>query len=145
MSRRGKAIVIEDMQDWQELLKGYLEEVGFFVEVAKDLDTGLQKIRNENYHFATVDLQLDEATTNAPDFEGWKILDEIIKLRAESRMPTMVITGFDKEYIELSNIKKMHGTILMKKKKFEKETFLQLVTNAVDEFEVRFHNDQKDK
>lgn len=143
MSTRGKVLVIEDNQDWQDILKGYLDEAGFFVEVVATLESGLEKIKNEIYHFATIDLQLDENTLIPSKFEGWKILEKIFKHRTDDRMPTMVITGFDKDYAALRKNKKFHGVFFMAKKNFDGEKFTQTVITAVEKLDVKFFEDRR--
>jgi ActR/RegA family two-component response regulator len=140
---RGKVLVIEDDKDWQARLKKYLQEAGFSVEIVSTLKEGLQKVKDENFHFATIDLQLNTDTLHPPEFEGWKILEEIVKYRADRTMPTMVITGYDKDYIELKGIKNLKGTFFIPKKDFDKKRFIESVTIAIESLGVRFHEDQK--
>jgi ActR/RegA family two-component response regulator len=142
---RGKVLIIEDDKDWQVNLRKYLEEAGFFTEIVSTLEDGLQKIKNENFHFATIDLQLDEDTNLPSEFEGWKILEEIVKYRAERTMPTMVITGFDRDYVELKKLKNLSATFFMPKKTFDKKKFLETVITAVEYLNVRFYEDKKNK
>ncbi len=143
MKRRRKVLIIEDKKDWQEILKEYLEEAGFYVEIVSNLQDGLDKIKNENFHFATIDLQLDLETINPFEFEGWEILDKIVEYRAEMRLPTMVITGFDYDYVKFSRIKKLYGTYFMPKKEFDRKVFIEKVKFAVESLDIRFFDEEK--
>ena len=144
MSQKGKVLVIEDEQDWQDLLTEYLEEAGFHVTLVSGLEAGYKRVKEEMFHFATIDLQLDKNNQNPSEFEGWSILQKIVEYRADSYMPTMVITGFDSAYKEFSKIKHLEGTFFMAKKNFDKEKFLQTVQRAVETFGVRFRDDKKE-
>jgi ActR/RegA family two-component response regulator len=144
MKERGRVIVIEDDQDWQEILREYLEDAGFFVEVASSLETGLKKIKKERFHFATIDLQLEEDTLNPSEFEGWELLEKIINYRKGNKMPTMVITGFDKAYIKHSEIKKLRGTFFMPKKNFDRKKFIEKVVSSIEALDDRFFDDKKE-
>jgi ActR/RegA family two-component response regulator len=143
MMKRGKVLVIEDDPDWQAFLKSCLEGEGFYVEVVSDLKAGEEKIVKDMFHFATIDLQLDESTQDPSAYEGWGILAKIIEYRADRYMPTMVITGFDKDYKEFLEIKKLSGTYFTPKKAFDKKKFLDTVIQAVENLDVRFHDDKK--
>jgi len=141
---KGKVIIIEDDKKWQRKLSQYLIEAGFYVEVSAELKSGLEKIENEIFHFATVDLQLDNNTQNPSEFEGWDILEEIIRHRTDNRMPTMVITGFPEQYKKFSKTKNLKATFFMSKKEFDKKEFIENVINAVEEINIRSFDDKRE-
>ena len=141
MGSRGKILVIEDNEDWKQLLSDYLKEAGYHVETVTTLNQGLQKIKREMFHFVTIDLQLDEKTQKPSEFEGWDILKKIIDYRANSYMPTMVITGFEGVYEKFSKIKKIHADFHMLKKDFNKEIFINNINRSIKHLDVHFFND----
>ena len=140
---RGKVLVIEDDPRWQGLLKEYLENENFYVEVVDNLIEGLEKIKKENFHFITVDLQLDTTTIDPTNYEGWKLLEKIVTYGLKTHMGTLVITGFEKDYERVKKIKKLEGTYLMAKKDFNRKKFVETVINSVEQFDVRFHDDKR--
>ncbi|MBN1155642.1 response regulator [candidate division KSB1 bacterium] len=134
-------LVIEDHEDWREQLKEYLEEEGFHVQVADDLETGLEKLHHHVYSLITVDLQLDESTKVANNYEGWTILEEVIKQGKGRSIPTIVITGFDKDYKELKDIKKKYGTYHIFKKEFNRDEFIEKVKMATGYSELNYESE----
>ncbi len=143
MIKRGKVLVIEDDFDWQNRMKKYLEEEGFFVEVASSLMEAKEKM-GENFHFITIDLQLDENTTDSKKFEGWDILQNVVNTSLKFRTPTMVVTGFDKEYLEHKGIKGLSSFHFMSKSKFDKKIFVKKIIDAVDKIDLTFYDDKRD-
>lgn len=144
MKQRGKVLVIEDKSIWQQKLKEYLEEIGFFVETVSSLEVGLDKIQKELFHFVTIDLQLDDDTADPTSYEGWRVLERIAKLRADQYLSTMVITAFEKDYEELKRVKKLEGTFFMSKKSFDKKSFQDLVLRVVEQTNLKFRDDHRE-
>jgi CheY-like chemotaxis protein len=143
MNYKGKVLVIEDNPDWQDILKEYLEEAGFYVEVVAEKQKALKRLREEIFHFATVDLQLDEDTRDPTQYEGWDILEDIVRHRTDKRMPTMVITTYEKDYKKIKKEKKLQGASFMSKKKFDEKKFIESVEHAVSTLDIKFHGDKK--
>ena len=141
MDQIKKILVIEDAKDWRDQIREYLEESNYKVDVADDLESALEKMRHNIYHLITVDMQLDENTTTANEYEGWNILDEVIKQGKGKSIPTLVITGFDKDYKELKDIKKRYGTYFLPKREFDKATFIKYVKMATEYTELKFKTD----
>ena len=143
MIKRGKVLVIEDDISWQTKLKKYLEKEGFFVDAAVSLEEAKVKMQN-NYHYITIDLQLDTKTTDKEKFEGWEILQKVVNTSLKFRTPTMVVTGFDKEYLEVKGIKGLCSFNFMSKSKFDKRIFVKKIIDAVDKIDLTFKDDKRD-
>ena len=111
--------------------------------VVSDLSLALQKVKSEIYHFITIDMQLDESNVDAHKFEGWDILEIIKKLRVQDITPAMVITGFNKEYKDLKEMKKLESIFFMYKGKFDRTEFIDIVERAVKSKDLRFKDDHR--
>ena len=112
---KGKVLIIEDSQRWQDRLRRYLEVDGFYVEAATDLDTALNKIANDRFHFITIDLQLDNNNKSSGKYEGWNILEIVKKIRLQYFTPCMVITAHGEDYEEVRKIKNVDSLFMMEK------------------------------
>ncbi|MBD3340651.1 MAG: response regulator [Candidatus Lokiarchaeota archaeon] len=148
MVKKGKILVIEDNYQWSQRFKRILEKEGFKVQIANTKDEGLSILKKEFFHFATIDLQLDESTLVDEKFEGWDLLKNILELGLARTMPTMVVTGFPGDEKEYNNrikaIRDYGATYFMKKSEWNKELFIETITNAIERLDVRFFNDYKD-
>lgn len=146
MKGRGKALVIEDNKMWAAQLKEALEENNFVVTVAQSRDEGLAILENELFHFATIDLQLNEATSIGDEYEGWHILKKILDKGLERLMPIMIITGFpktDETDNKIKAIKKYKTTFFIEKSKWNKKDFVKTVIESVENWDTRFINDKR--
>ncbi len=143
MPRKGKILIIEDEKEWQDLLSEYLESAEFQIEIADNLDLAIEKINNELFHYITIDLRLT-GDKDASSYEGWDILRTAIKQRIMYRTPYMVITGYDKEYLELKGIKGLAGVHFMPKSNFNKQVFLDTIISSVEKINLHFFNDNRD-
>jgi len=68
-----KILVIEDEPEMQGLIKQFLEDENYIVEVASNFDSGLDKIVSYNYDCILLDITL-------PDGNGLDLLQELKKL-----------------------------------------------------------------
>ena len=140
---KGNILVIEDNLDWQDEFREYLESDGFHVEIVSDLETALIKVREQRFHFITIDMQLDEKNMDADKFEGWDILEIINRLRIQDITPAMIITGFGTHYQMLKKTKKVESLHFMEKGEFKKEKFLEIINKEVKRIDLRFKNDYR--
>lgn len=90
---RTKVLIIEDEELWSNRLKRVLESEGYFVKVATSMDEALQALKEDRFHFTTVDLNLDSKIVEVDEFLGWQVLDTIHKA-GNRPMGIMVITSF---------------------------------------------------
>ena len=136
MKHRGKVLIIEDNPLWAKRLRRYLEKSDFSVTVASNKNKAIEFLKKQNFHFITVDLQLDEATQNTDDFEGW----EVLKIAKDSFTPKMVLTGFpdQNQKNQSKALTKIFGvTFVMTKQDFDKTDFLKTVIGTVEKMNLR--------
>lgn len=140
---KGKVLVIEDDPKWSNLLKDYLEEAGYYVDMVSNLQDAIEIIQHQTFHFITVDMQLDRKTTQTERLEGWNILRLVKKMGIEQRTPVMVVTAFEPEYKDLKNNNEFKSLFLMGKGNFDKEEFLKIVDRTVNFHDLRFKDDKR--
>lgn len=92
-----KILIIEDEEAIQTLLKTYLENNGYHVEVANDGLEGFSKFQKENYDLILLDVMM-------PKIDGYVVLEMI---RKESDIPVIMITALeeDKDQIKAFDLK----------------------------------------
>ena len=78
-----KILIIEDEFEIQDILKNYLEDVGYVVETADDGMEGYAKFQNEHFDLILLDIMM-------PKIDGYVVLEMI---RRESNIPVMMITA----------------------------------------------------
>jgi CheY-like chemotaxis protein len=144
MKGKGKVLVIEDNEFWQNILRDYLELEGFYVEVVSDLETAIQKLEKEIFHCITIDMNLDEANNDADNFEGWDILKKIERLRIKDRTPTYVITGYGEDYLKIRGKKKLEAIFFMEKGQFDRQEFIDTIESEVERIDLRFKGDYRE-
>jgi CheY-like chemotaxis protein len=146
MKKRGKVLVVEDNPRWSERLRRILEENGFHVTTIQTKEEALALLGNEHFHFATIDLQLDEENLDSDNFEGWTVLKKILAVGASNRMDIMVLTGFEADENREKAFHEYGGRpiLFMPKSKFDKKEFIDTIIRVVDMRKIRFKDDHKD-
>lgn len=82
-----KVLVVEDEQDISELLRNYLEEAGYQVEIAGDGVEAVSVASNQSFDLILLDVML-------PKIDGFSVLEVI---RRESEVPVIMLTALDNE------------------------------------------------
>lgn len=81
-------LVVDDEEAVLELVRMYLENEGFLVEVARDGRQALEKVRAGNVRLVLLDLML-------PGLDGWAVCREI---RTFSNLPVIMLTAKGEEF-----------------------------------------------
>ena len=112
------ALVIEDMPNYQELLKDLLEEMGLEVHLAKSRNEATAHIQAHRYDFITLDMMLGPDDENAQ--QGMYVLS--LLERYQTGVPVVMITSVDfnrddtAEFIASGAVKHVLGKPLNDKK-----------------------------
>ena len=83
-----RILVVDDEEAVGELVRMYLEKEGFRVEVARDGQQGLERVRTGNVRLVILDLML-------PGLDGWTVCREIRKF---SNLPVIMLTARGEEF-----------------------------------------------
>lgn len=86
----GKVLIVDDIQDWRVTLSGLLMDQGYEVQVASSVDSALQRLENESFHVAILDVRLDES--NEDNRDGLVLMRKI-----KERWPSIeviILTGY---------------------------------------------------
>jgi len=82
---RGKILVVDDEEDIREILKSYLEDVGFIVDEAADGQIAFDMVKEEKYIMVFVDLKM-------PNMRGDEFIDKVRNKLCDN-IPIIVVTG----------------------------------------------------
>ena len=86
-----KILVVDDIEDWRETLRGMLEDANYEVFVATSVVNATEVLRQHAFDLAIVDMRLDEADEENRD--GLKVLARMIK-NDYPQMRTIILTGY---------------------------------------------------
>ncbi len=121
-----KVLIVEDKENYLELLKDILDSEGIEnVGVLKGKDA-VEKIRRERFSAIVTDLFL-------PDIDGFKILEEVKKRYPE--LPVIIITAFSSIERAVEAIKK--GAYDFIPKPFEPEHLILKLKKAVEAYNLK--------
>jgi ActR/RegA family two-component response regulator len=86
----GKILVIDDLEDWRDMIGGLLEEAGYNVDSAASADDAMRLLRQQPYHVAVVDQRLDEQDES--NQEGLALAERMKAYLPE--LAIIILTGY---------------------------------------------------
>jgi DNA-binding SARP family transcriptional activator/ActR/RegA family two-component response regulator len=88
---RPRVLVVENREDWQNIVAHTLNDLGYFWRVAKDAQQALQEMENENFHLVVLDLNLQQHDLPLRSNEGWLLLDHLVETRPKTKV--VILSG----------------------------------------------------
>lgn len=85
-----RVLVVDDLPDWQFILKEQLTDDGFEVVTADSVQTALEVIKRIKFDLALLDIRLDE--TDEGNVDGLNLAYEIKKINPDTKI--IVLTGY---------------------------------------------------
>ncbi len=92
-----RILVIDDQEEIAVVLKEYLDDFGFLVQVALNGRKAIEKVRANKFHALLTDYKL-------PDMDGIKVVEECEKI--SPKLKVIFITGYK---LKLSQLKNKRG------------------------------------
>jgi DNA-binding SARP family transcriptional activator/ActR/RegA family two-component response regulator len=83
---RPRVLLVENRQDWQNIVINTLEEGGYFWRVATNAQEAQQELEQENFHLIILDLKLQEKELPTRSNEGWLLLDYLVQERPKTKV-----------------------------------------------------------
>ena len=121
------ALVVEDVDNFQEMLRDLLEDMGLDVHVAGTRNTATSLLRSHEYDFITLDMQL--GPDDVLGQEGVYLLD-LLK-RYQEGVPVVMITHLDWNRAKVRDFFRKHGIKDMLDKPFDHGELRDLVYEYV--------------
>ena len=126
MAGRPAVLIVEDDEQWQEVLKQPLEDEGYDVTVVAGYHGGRHALEERAFDLVIVDLQLDEST---PLLDGERLLDHIS--RCHSGTPCLVVSGRGDIRAVRDAFKQYHVVDYIPKDVFDIPTFIEQAKTAM--------------
>lgn len=134
MGNQGRVLIVEDLPNWQELLKRTLATEDLQVDVATSFSEAISKLEQNFYHLAVLDVRLVDQ--DASNNEGMTILDRLQEKRLGDAMSKIMISAYG-TLAQMRNAFKQHKVAdFIAKEDFDRTQFRQTVRKVFHE-EVR--------
>ncbi|MBN1221527.1 MAG: response regulator [Anaerolineae bacterium] len=88
---RPRVLVVENREDWQNIVAHTLNGLGYFWRVAKNAQEALLEMEKENFHLVVLDLKLQQHELPLRSNEGWLLLDHLVETRPKTKV--VILSG----------------------------------------------------
>ncbi len=88
---RPRVLVVENREDWQNIVAHTLNDLGYFWRVAQNASEALQEMERENFHLVVLDLKLQQHDLPLRSHEGWLLLDHLVETRPKTKV--VILSG----------------------------------------------------
>ncbi len=117
-----RILLLEDISFFRQLIKGYLEELGYIVTAVKNGRLGLDEMDETHFDLIVSDIEM-------PVMDGWDFMNNVRnKLKLED-IPAIALTSLDSEEAKQ---KSMENGFNFYEVKLDRERFLRTVTKALE-------------
>jgi CheY-like chemotaxis protein len=117
------ALVVEDLDFWQDALREVLADAGYRVWVAASYAQALAALAENEFHLAVIDPVLNEV--NRRNRDGLRVLQHILDERPD--MVAVVVTSSDANRIRLEVAAMSPEIPILWKDEWDEERFLAIV------------------
>jgi DNA-binding SARP family transcriptional activator/CheY-like chemotaxis protein len=88
---RPRVLVVENREDWQNIVAQTLNEQGYFWRIARNAQEALLEMEKENFHLVILDLKLQRHELPLRSTEGWLLLDHLVETRPKTKV--LILSG----------------------------------------------------
>lgn len=88
---RPRILLVENRQDWQEIVTQVLDESGYFWRLAPNAQEAIEAIKRDGFHLVILDLKLQQADLPLRSNEGWLLLDYLVQNHPRTKV--IVLSG----------------------------------------------------
>lgn len=118
-----RALIVEDDQSWQQILGEILEDLGFGVDIANNLEEGITILRDISHRLIIADLSLKR--DNHRNQDGLHIL-EAAQLY-DPACTTILLTGYATVELAVSAINEYGALTCIQKETFNRNKFYEII------------------
>jgi DNA-binding SARP family transcriptional activator/CheY-like chemotaxis protein len=86
-----RVLLVENREDWQQIVTAVLEEAGCFWRVARTAQEALREMEQESFHLVILDLKLQQHMLPLRSTEGWLLLDHLVETQPTTKI--VVLSG----------------------------------------------------
>jgi len=127
---KGKVLIVEDYEDWRNLLSGLLRREGHAVNAVATLDEARKHVdRTKDLDLAIIDIRLVE--TDKDNEDGMHLLAHIKKKQAFTRV--IMITGHGTMETQRKAFREFQAFDFFRKEQFDSEEFRRGFREAMEQ------------
>ena len=123
----GRALVVDDDRDWQDILSELLSDAGLVVDTAASLEAAALSIHSHSHRMAVVDLSLRAEDPHNQD--GLVVLETI--RRMDPGCLAVLLTGFATVELAVSALKTFGAYTCLQKEIFQRRQFRDIVNQIL--------------
>ncbi len=127
---KGKALIVEDYEDWRDLLGGMLRRAGHQVAAVATLDEAMAYVdESKDLDLAIIDIRLVE--TDEHNQDGMHLLAHIKKKQAFTKV--IMITGHGTMETQRKAFREFQAFDFFRKEQFDSDEFRQGFGEAIEQ------------
>jgi DNA-binding SARP family transcriptional activator/ActR/RegA family two-component response regulator len=88
---RPRVLLVENRQDWQQIVAAILDESGYFWRIAGNAQEALHEMEQEGFHLVILDLKLQRGDLPLRSNEGWLLLDYLVEKHPKTKV--LILSG----------------------------------------------------
>jgi DNA-binding SARP family transcriptional activator len=88
---RTRVMLVENREDWQQIVTAVLDEAGCFWRIARTAQEALREMEQESFHLIILDLKLQQQALPLRSTEGWLLLDYLVEAQPKTKI--VVLSG----------------------------------------------------
>jgi len=88
---RPRVLLVENREDWQQIVAAELAASGFFWRIANNAQEALAEMEKEGFHLVILDLKLQQGELPLRSNEGWLLLDYLVEKHPKTRV--LILSG----------------------------------------------------
>ena len=127
MNSSPHALIVEDLDFWQEALREILADTGYGVCTASSYSEALEALEQNEFHLAVIDPVLDDS--NRRNRDGLRVLQHILDQRPD--MCAVIVTASDPNRIRREVRALSPGIPLLWKDEWDDSRFLAVIQELV--------------
>ncbi len=129
MSRKGRILVVDDLEKWREELVETLDRGGFHADSASTGPEALKKLHQTHYHIVVLDIRMDEAEQNSVDgkMDGITLLRELDKQGLSEAAKVIMLSAYGTKELMRTSFREYKVVDFLSKDEFNNQEFLEIV------------------
>lgn len=132
---RPRILLVENRQDWQEIVTVVLAEQGYFWRVASTASEAVAQLESQSFHLVILDLKLQPTELPLRSNEGWLLLDYLIDKHPKTKIVILSGKAGPKDVADLLTQYSIIGYI--EKQTFNPQAILDAVAQAARSPDLR--------
>ena len=131
MDRKGRILIIDNLEQWRNALIEICREGDYLADAASTISEALELLNKNFYHLLVADIRMDE--TDGSNIDGMHLLRELDKSGLDKATKVIMLSAYGTEEQMRSAFRDYKVVDFISKDKFNKPVFLESVRRAFSE------------